>query len=56
MEVPMIKIGVDANGGDNGVATTVPAAMMAVKGIVKELLLFILQKPYLWARRILFVR
>ena len=27
----MIKIGVDANGGDYGVETTVPAAMMAVK-------------------------
>ncbi len=27
----MIKIGVDANGGDYGVSTTVPAAMMAVK-------------------------
>ena len=27
----MIKIGVDANGGDNGVNTTVPAAMMAIK-------------------------
>lgn len=27
----MIRIGVDANGGDNGVNTTVPAAMKAVK-------------------------